>query len=343
MLSYLLSPSWSIALMGALLVLMVLMAVHHAEIIAHRIGEPFGTIILAVSVTVIEVALIVSMMISRTPGSELIARDTVFASIMLVVNGIIGLCIFFGALKHKDLNFRVHGNNSALAVLIALATFTLVLPIFTTSTPGPDFTTSQLAFAGIASFVLYVTFIFFQAVTHRVYFLPLEAICHDGKHGHGTPAPLPSNLKATVSGLLLILSLVCVVALAKGISPVVEDFVRDIGAPKAVVGIFIAALVLLPEGTAAIRAARSNHLQGSLNLALGSSLASIGLTIPTVAAISIGFDLPLSLGINSTGIVFLCLTFLVSTLTFSVGQVTVLQGMVHLIILLGYLFLSLVP
>lgn len=329
-----------IALMGLLLVGMVLMAVHHAEVIAHKVGEPFGTIILGISVTVIEVALIVSMMISHAPGSELIARDTVFAVIMMVANGIIGLCIFFGALKYKDLNFRVEGNNSALAVLVALATFTLVLPIFTTSTPGPDFTHSQLAFAGIASFVLYATFIFFQVVSHRVYFLPLESNCDAEEH---VRSPVPSNLKTLVSCFLLLLSLVAVVALAKGISPAVEAFVHEIGAPKSVVGVIIAALVLLPEGTAAIRAARSNHLQGSLNLALGSALASIGLTIPTVAAISIFFDLPLSLGINSTGIVFLCLTFVVSTLTFSVGRVTLLQGMVHLIIFFGYLFLSLVP
>ena len=340
MLNYLLSQSWSIPLMGALLVIMVLVAVHHAEVVAHKVGEPFGTIILAISVTIIEVALILSMMISREPGSELIARDTVFAAIMLVTNGVIGLCIFFGALKHKDLNFRVEGNNSALAVLIALATFTLVLPIFTTSTPGPDFTKSQLAFAGIAGFVLYVAFIFFQTISHRVYFLPLDNQCEENQH---SPMPVPSNLKTLISGFLLLLSLIAVVTLAEGISPAVESFVHDIGAPKSVVGIFIAALVLLPEGMAAIRAARSNHLQGSLNLALGSALASIGLSIPTVAAISILFDLPLSLGISDTGIVFLCLTFLVSTLTFSVGRVTVLQGIVHLIILFGYLFLSLVP
>lgn len=340
MFNQIMSQGWAIAVMGGLLVAMVLLAVHHAEVIAHKVGEPFGTIILAVSVTIIEVALIVSMMLSKTPGSELIARDTVFAAIMLIGNGVIGLCIFFGALKHKDLDFRVEGNNSALAVLIALATFTLVLPIFTTSTPGPDFTKSQLAFAGIASFVLYGTFIFFQVISHRVYFLPLEK---SGFKDAQTDLPKPSLLKTLVSGVLLLISLVCVVALAKGISPSIESFVNNIGAPKSVVGIFIAALVLLPEGTAAIRAARANHLQGSLNLALGSALASIGLTIPTVAAISIFLNLPLSLGINSTGIVFLCLTFVVSTLTFSVGRVTLLQGMVHLIIFLGYLFLSLVP
>ncbi len=340
MLNQWLSQTWAVALMAGLLIAMVLMAVHHAEVIAHKVGEPFGTIILAISVTIIEVALIVSMMLSQSPGSELIARDTVFAAIMLVGNGVIGLCIFFGALKHRDLDFRVEGNNSALAVLVALATFTLVLPIFTTSTPGPDFTKSQLAFAGIASFVLYGTFIFFQVVTHRVYFLPpVNGAIEEKKLN----SPKPSLLKTLLSGFLLIVSLVCVVALAKGISPSVESFVNNIGAPKSVVGIFIAALVLLPEGTAAIRAARANQLQGSLNLALGSALASIGLTIPTVAAISIFFNLPLSLGINNTGIVFLCLTFIVSTLTFSVGRVTLLQGMVHLIIFFGYLFLSLVP
>jgi len=170
----LLSQSWVVALMSILLIASVFMAVHHAEVIAHKVGEPFGTLILAISVTVIEVALIVSMMLSGGEGAELIARDAVFAAIMIIMNGVIGLSIFLGGLKHKELSFRLEGANPALAVLIALATFTLVLPIFTTSSEGPTYTSGQLVFIGVISLILYGTFVFIQTVRHRDYFLPVQ-------------------------------------------------------------------------------------------------------------------------------------------------------------------------
>ncbi|MCE7505343.1 ionic transporter y4hA [Polynucleobacter sp. IMCC30063] len=338
--SSLLNQTWAIALLSALLIGSVLMAVHQAEVIAHKVGEPFGTLILALCVTIIEVALIVSMMITGSAGSELIARDAVFAVIMIVINGVIGLCIFMGGLRHKELSFRIEGSNTALAVLAALAIFSLVMPVVTTSSPGPTFNNSQLAFAGIASLALYGAFVFFQTVSHRSYFLPLQAT---QKMAGVTHAPHPSNLKAIISGILLIVALVLVVGLAKALSPAIEAGVMAIGAPKAVVGIAIATLVLLPEGLAAVKAARANQLQSSLNLSLGSALASIGLTIPAVAIISIWFNLPISLGINSVGIIFLFLTFLVSVLTLAIGRTTLMQGVVHLIIFFEYLFLSLVP
>ena len=338
--SSLLNQTWVIALLSALLIGSVLMAVHQAEVIAHKVGEPFGTLILALCVTIIEVALIVSMMLSGSEGSELIARDAVFAVIMIVINGVIGLCIFMGGLRHKELTFRIEGSNTALAVLAALAIFSLVMPVVTTSSPGPTFNNSQLAFAGIASLGLYGAFVFFQTVSHRTYFLPLQATQKLDCVAH---PPLPSNLKTIISGILLIISLILVVGLAKALSPAIEAGVMAIGAPKAVVGIAIATLVLLPEGLAAVKAARVNQLQSSLNLSLGSALASIGLTIPAVAIISIWFNLPISLGINSVGIIFLFLTFLVSVLTLAIGRTTLMQGVVHLIIFFEYLFLSLVP
>ena len=326
--------------MSAALIGAVLSAVHYAEVIAHKTGEPFGTLVLALSVTIIEVALIVSMMLTGHEGSEFIARDTIFATIMIIVNGVIGICIFTGGLKHYELAFRNEGTNSMLAVLIALATFILVMPIVTVSTPGPDFTKSQLAFAGTASFALYLAFLFFQTVSHRDYYLPQT---EEKKTDINFHAPKPSNAKTAASAVLLLISLIAVVALAKLLSPSIEAGVAAAGAPKTIVGIAIALLVLLPESLAAVRAAKANRLQSSLNLALGSALASIGLTIPAVAAIAIYFNLPLSLGISSLNLTLMYLSFFICTLTLAIGRTTLLQGVVHLIIFLEYLFLSLVP
>jgi Ca2+:H+ antiporter len=238
------------------------------------------------------------------------------------------------------MSFRNEGANSALAVLTALATFILVMPIVTTSSPGPDFTKSQLAFAGIASFALYAAFLFFQTVSHRDYYLPKTK---EKKTDINFHAPKPSNLKTAVSVALLITSLIVVVGLAELLSPAIEAGVEAAGAPKTIVGIAIAMLVLLPEAFAAVRAAKANRLQSSLNLALGSALASIGLSIPAIAAIAIYFNIPLSLGISELNMTLMYLTFFIGALTLAIGRTTILQGVVHLIIFFEYLFLSLVP
>jgi len=331
---------WQIVLMAILLIAAVINAVHQAEVIAHKTGEPLGTLVLAVSVTIIEVALIVSIMLSAGANGALIARDSVFAAIMIVMNGVIGASIFLGGLRHRVLLFRVEGTNSSLAVLIALAVLTLVMPNFTTSTSGPTFSNSQLMLAGVLSLVLYGTFIFVQTVRHRDYFLPEQESEQANPQSH---APAPSNAKTAISGVLLLISLVAVVLLAKALSPSIESAIDKMGAPRSVVGIAIALLVLLPEGVAAARAAMTNRLQTSLNLSLGSALASIGLTIPAVAFVSIVFDMPISLGVDVLGMTFLALTFLLSILTIAIGRATVLQGVVHLVVFAAYLFLSLVP
>ena len=336
----LLSQTWFIILMSITLIGGVLAAVHHAEVIAHKTGEPYGSLVLAICVTVIEVSLIISMMLTGHEGSQFIARDAVFATVMIVMNGVIGLCIFIGGLKHHEMSFRNEGTNSALAVLTALATFILIMPIVTVSTPGPDFTKSQLAFAGTACFALYIAFLFFQTVSHRDYYLP-KAV--DQKTDVNFHADKPSNLKTAVSGVLLVFSLIVVVGLAELLSPAIEAGVEAAGAPKTIVGIAIALLVLLPEGFAAVRAAKANRLQSSLNLALGSALASIGLSIPAIAAIAIFFDLPLSLGISNLNMTLMYLSFFIGALTLAIGRTTLLQGVVHLIIFFEYLFLSLVP
>ena len=319
---------------GALLIGAVFASVHHAEVVAHRIGEPYGTIVLAVAVTVIEVALIVSAMASGGPGAATIARDTVFAAVMIACNGIVGLCLLAGGIRHHEQAFRLEGANAALAVLTALTTLTLVLPNVTTTAPGPSFSPSQLVFAGLVSLVLYGSFVFIQTVRHRDYFLD--------KHtpDHGEP---PSNGMALVAFGMLLVALTAVVLIAKVLTPTVEAGVRAIGAPYSAVGIVIAILVLLPEGMAAVRAARANRVQESLNLALGSALASIGLTIPTVAAVSLATGASLTLGLAAKEQILLALTLLTGLATLGAGRTTVLQGVIHIVICAAFVFLAIVP
>lgn len=328
---------WQV-LVGASLVAAVLAAVHHAEVVAHRVGEPYGTLLLAVAVTVIEVALIVSLMLAGGPGAATLARDTVFAAIMIVCNGVVGVCVLVGGLRHRVMLFRVEGTSPALAVLVALATLILVLPTYTTSTAGPTFSPAQLGFAGVVSLLLYGAFVFVQTVRHRDYFLPVTG--GDDPHSHARP---PGNAVAVVSGVLLMACLVAVVGLAKVLAPAIEQGVRSAGAPQAVVGVIVALLVLLPETVAAVRAAALNRLQTSLNLALGSALASIGLTIPVVAVLSLWLGMPLVLGLGPKDVVLLVLTIAVATLTLGSGRATVLQGAVHLVLFAVFLFLAVVP
>jgi Ca2+:H+ antiporter len=324
------------AVMAATLMATVFAAVYHAEVIAHRVGEPFGSLVLAVAVTIIEVALIVSIMVA-VGGKEGLARDAVFAAVMIVCNGVVGLCLLVGGVRHYEQGFQVQGASAALAVLAALTVLTLVLPNFTTSEAGPTFSPSQLAFAGAVSLVLYGAFIFVQTVRHHDYFLPLDT--GDGQT-HTAP---PSGFTTLISAGLLLIALVAVVGLAKVLTPTVETAITELGAPKAVVGIVIAALVLLPESVAAVRAARANQLQTSLNLALGSALASIGLTIPAVAVVSITLRQPLELGLGPKDEVLLALTLLLGVITLGTGRTTILQGIVHLVIFAAFLFLALVP
>lgn len=323
----------ALALVGA-----VIAAVHHAEVIAHRVGEPFGTLVLALAVTVIEVALIVSMMLAGGPDKATLPRDTIFATLMIICNGVVGLCLVVGSLRHREQAFRVEGANAGLATLIAMATLTLVLPTFTISSPGPTYTISQLAFAATMSLVLWAVFVFVQTIRHRDYFLPVGDIADADAHA----AP-PTAGVAWASGAQLLLALVAVVGLAKVLSPGIEAALAAAGAPKPVLGIAIAMLVLLPETVAAVRAARRNRLQTSLNLAYGSALASIGLTIPAVAVASVWLQLPLVLGADSKDLVLLMLTVVVSSITLSSGRTHVMQGAVHLVIFAAFLFLALVP
>ena len=256
---------------------------------------------------------------------------------MIICNGLVGVCLLWGGARHFEQGFKLEGASAALAVLTALVTLTLVLPNYTTTTPGPSFTTAQLVFAGVMSAVLYGSFVFVQTVRHRDYFLPPEAADEE------THAPVPSRAAAWTSAGVLLIALGAVVGLAKALTPTVEAGVAAAGAPKAVIGIVIAGVVLLPEGLAALRAARANRLQTSLNLALGSALASIGLTIPAVAAVSVLLGKPLALGLGPKEEVLLALTVVVGVITLGTGRTTVLQGIVHLAIFAAFLFLAVVP
>lgn len=323
----------ALALVGA-----VAAAVHHAEVVAHRVGEPFGTLVLALAVTVIEVALILSMMMAggASGGADKAAlpRDTIFAAVMIICNGVVGLCLLLGGLWHREQRFRIEGTGPGMAALVTLTTLSLVMPTFTTSSPEGTYTTSQLVFVACSSLVLWLVFVFFQTVRHRDYFLTADGDTHAGP---------PSGIHPAASFGMLLLALVAVVGLAKLLSPGIEAMVTALQAPKAVVGILIAVIVLLPETWAAVRAARANRLQTSFNLAVGSALASIGLTIPAVVAASVWLKLPLMLGLEAKDMALLALTFVVGAITLGSGRTNLMQGAVHLVIFVAFLFLALVP
>lgn len=329
-----------VVLTGLVLGGTVMAAVHHAEIIAHRLGEPFGTLILALSVTVLEVGLIVTLMLGSSEGAATLARDTVIAAVMIILNLLVGVCLLIGGIKHHEQSFQQTGVSAALATLSALTVLSLVLPNYTVSEPGPVYATPQLLFVAVVSLLLYGTFVMVQTVRHRDYFLRPEgadASSDDHAEQH------VSQRDALISLALLVVSLGAVVLLAKALSGPLDSAVAAAGLPKALVGVVIAALVLAPEGIAATRAALANRLQTSLNLALGSALATIGLTIPAVAVVSIMIDLPIALGLTGKGTVLLLLTLLVTTQTLATGRTTVLQGVVHLVIFGVYLFTTVVP
>lgn len=321
----------------AVLFATVFASVFHAEVIAHSLGEPLGSLVLAAAVTIIEVALIVSVMLSGAGGAGEIARDTVFAAVMIVLNGIVGACLLAGGLRYHQQGFQVHGATGALGVIGTLATLALVLPNYTVAVAGPVYSAPQLFFVAVVSLALYVLFLFVQTSRHREDFL--DTTPGGGEHHVETP----SSLGIWVNWMLLITGLLCVILLAKALTPSIEAAVSSAGLPSAFVGVVIAVIVLLPEGLAALRAARSNKLQTSLNLALGSAMASIGMTIPAVAMVSLLVGLPIVLGLEAEHIVLLVLSLFISTLTLATGRTTVLQGGLHLVIFAAFLVIAAIP
>jgi Ca2+:H+ antiporter len=348
-------PAVVLAGVAVILVGSVFAAVHHAEVVAHWLGEPLGSLVLAISVTVIEVALIVALMASDPAGTQSLARDTVFAVVMITCNGIVGMSLLVGSIRLGTAPFNAEGTSAALATVATLTTLSLVLPTFTTTKSGPEFSPAQLAFAAVASVSLYALFLFVQTVRHKDFFVPVGEV-DDAEGSVASDAASdgsaddvdetfdkPSTREALVSTGLLLVALVAVVGLAKVETPAIEDVVSGIGAPPSAVGVVIALLVLLPEILAALRHASAGRIQTSLNMAFGSAMASIGLTIPAIAIATIWLEGPLVLGLGSQQIVLLALTVPVAALTVLTGRATLQESGVHLALFGAFLFFALVP
>ncbi|TGN17348.1 calcium:proton antiporter [Leptospira idonii] len=325
------------AIASVLLILSVMSGVHHSEIIAHRVGEPYGTIILAIAITVIEVSIIISLMISGGEDSVSLARDTVYSATMLILNGIVGLCLFIGGLKHHEQTFSQHSVTIALVSLVSIVVLTLVVPTFTESIHGSYYSIPQLVFASIACLIIYAFFLFAQTKRHREYFLSGEE--EEEKESSVTI----SNWVLGTSLLFLVVSLGIVVLLAKTLSPSIERIIISYDLPVTLVGVIIAAIILLPEGVAAIIAARNNKLQTSLNLSLGSALASIGLTIPSVAVVCVLYDMKIILGLDIKSIILLGLSVFTVMLSLSRGRSNIVYGVVLLVNLAAFIFLIIYP
>lgn len=325
-------------ILGAILLFAtVLSAVHHAEVVAHKVGEPYGTIILAICITILEVGLIISFMLSGSDGALTYARDTVFAAVMLILNGILGVCILVGSRKYSEQFLSRSSATTYLVSLVAILVLTLILPNYTSSVTGPFYNSPQLIFVSIACLVIYGAFLMFQTVRHRNYFIITEA---DETTHEADP---PSNLQTVISLVLLVICLASVIFIAKGLSPVIENLVEGVGAPRALVGVIIATVVLLPEGLAAVRAAAKNQFQTSINLALGSALASVGLTIPSVALMCLIFDIPFVLGLDLKSTILLALSIFIVMLSLSRGKTNHLYGTVLLVNLAAYIFTVIFP
>lgn len=321
------------ALLVPFLISAVFAAVYHAEDVAHRTGEPYGTLVLTISVTVIELALIISLMTTGKATTTLV-RDTVFAVIMIITTGLVGLCIVVGGLRYRQQSFDVTSAKIYLAMLIVLATLTLVLPNYTQSAPGRLFSGSQLAFVSLATIALYGVFLYTQTILHRDYFTG------DRATGELDQA---DKRQLFVSVALLVVALTAVVLLAKLFAIVITAGVLAVGAPDGVTGVIVALIVLTPEAIAAVKSAKRDDLQKSLNLALGSSLATIGLTIPAMAAANTYLNKQLVLGLDPRDITMLVMTLGAAILTFGTGRTNVLFGFLHLVLFGTFLFLVFVP
>jgi Ca2+:H+ antiporter len=328
-------PLFNLVLVVALLYC-TLQAVHHAEIIALKVGEPFGTMVLALAITSIEVSLIISIMLAGGPDATMLARDTVFAAVMIILNGMIGVSILTGGIKHKEQTFVIQGVSATLTTIVAISVLTLILPNFTKTTPGPYYSKEQLLFVSAMSLILYATFVFVQNIKHKDYFLSEDDPIQE-EH------PKPSTKAAVLSLIFLLTCLGAVVALAESLATPLEELVHKFGAPHSLVGVIIACVVLMPEGLSAYKAAKNNQLQKSLNLSLGSALASIGLSIPIVAIFSIITGVQLTLGIDTQATVLFLLSLFVIMLSLSTGKTTILQGIILLIIFFVYLFIIIFP
>lgn len=330
------STGWLVITGGVIaLILAVLSAVHHAEVIADRVGEPFGALVLALAITVIEASIIISLMLNGDESVSYLARDTVFAAVMIILTAMTGFTLLIGGIKYREQNFSTHGIISTLTVLVAISVLTLILPNFTQSVAGPFYSNTQLIFVAVTTLLLYGSFLFVQNFKHRNDFI--------ATHESDEAKERPGKKATALSGILLPVNLFAVVLLAETMAPSLEKFIQSIGAPVSLSGIIIACIILLPEGIAAAKAASKNHIQKSLNLSLGSALASICLTIPVVAIYAIFANLPLALGIGNQATIIFLLSLFVVILSLSKGRTNILQGIVLLLLFVVYLFITIFP
>ncbi len=304
--------------------------VRHSDCLAEIFGEPYGTLILTLAITVIEVMMIAAVMLAG-PQESTLARDTMFAVVMIVFNGMAGLSLLVGGLRYHEQTYNLQGASSFLAVIVPLAVLGLVLPNFTSS-PGPTLSTLHQGFLMLVSLALYGVFLAIQTLRHRHYFVA-------GEEAEGRAAPLTDLRPAAWHGALLLLYIVPIVLLSKSIAVPIDFGVQVLGAPAALVGFLVAALILAPESLGAVRAALANQMQRSINLLLGSVLASISLTIPAVLAIGMLTGRTVVLGLDAVDVVLLLLTLGISTLTYASGRTNILLGAVHLLLFCAYLVL----
>ncbi len=315
--------------------------VRHAEALAEILGEPYGTLILTIAVIGIEVSLIAAIMLTGDANPTL-ARDTMFAVLMIVLNGLTGLALLIGGLVHQEQDYNLRGARAYISVLVPLAVFALILPKFTSSTAEATYTSGQGLFFALITALLYGIFLAIQMGRHKGFFLQVRepdegGVDVDHGHGHGAVYSTPTH------AVLLVLTLLPIVFLSKRMAKLVDYGIFEVGAPIAVGGVIIALLVLTPEGLTAMNAARANQLQRSVNLLLGSALSTIGLTVPAVLAISLLFGKKVVLGLEDASMVLLLLTLLLSSFTFGGVRTNLLQGAVHLVVFLAYVLLIFSP
>jgi Ca2+:H+ antiporter len=331
-------PAFTVGIFVWLFVTMMWCAfgvVRHAEVLAEYLGEPYGTLILTIAVISIEVTIMATVMLHGGPNPTL-PRDTVFAVLMIVLNGMVGLSVVVGALKHRQQQYNLQGALAFLAVISCLGVIALVLPTYTTSTKGPTLSVLQATIFGALTAALYAGFLLIQTMRHRTFFVEVG---EGGGHAHN----LGPRHSLGFHALLLLLTLLPVVLLSKPLAHIIDYGIEVLHAPTALGGIIIAILVLSPEGLTSFQAARRNQLQRSVNLSLGSALSTIGLTIPSMLAISLFTGTPLELGLVPAGTVLLLLTLFIAQMTFSGAPTNILLGSVHLVLFITFVVLIFNP
>lgn len=303
--------------------------VRHAEAISRRLGEPYGTLVLTLSITAIEVMSITAVMLHGENNPTLL-RDTMFSVVMILMGGTIGLSLLLGALRHREQSINLQGANAYLGVIVPLAVLSMVLPDFTSTTDGPTLSLVQQIMLGTIAGGLYFTFLLIQTGRHRSYFTQPDAVERAEEQASGA---LPLHF-----GLLLAY-IVPVVLLVEQLARPIDYVIETLGAPHMVGGVMVAILVATPEGIGGIKAALRNELQTSVNVFLGGVLATIGLTVPIMLVLAYMLGLDLILGLQSSNLVLLMLMLAVSVITFSSGRTNLLQGAVHLLLFGAFLIL----